>query len=283
MITKLKFDNGIALLEKHFRRELCPEAIAIWSEYLNEHLDDQEFTCAVKEAILTLDFFPSAKKLVEFATASYEVQAIADWRMIIRAAKSSNEQWQLEILQPLKERAHVALKAIGGLQPVAMAEEWQLHRLEKQFITVYCATHDNIKFLPPSPPSKQYPLEVIPQSSDSKPIDLSTKSPSIRRVLETLNLRSNGLDIPPEQACINAFARYDWQIDSGRLDYFVQLDKDAKQQFMTKFGFAMRNKTLWRSATSVFDEISGYRVPTSQIDAKAIAREWLAQDEDVEF
>ena len=52
---------------------------------------------------------------------------------------------------------------------------------------------------------------------------------------------------------------------------------------MTKFSFAMRNKTLWRSPASVFDEISGYRVPTSQIDAKTIAREWLAQDEDVEF
>jgi hypothetical protein len=86
MITQSKFEKGISLLQTHFNRELCLSAIAIWSEYLNEHLDDETFTVAVKQAVLSLDLFPSAKKLVEFATASREVQAIADWRVIIAAA-----------------------------------------------------------------------------------------------------------------------------------------------------------------------------------------------------
>jgi hypothetical protein len=278
MITQAKFDKGIALLQTHFNRELSPNAIAIWSEYLNEHLDDEQFTLALKQAIIELDFFPNAKRLVEFATASNEVHAIADWRVIIAAAITSNEQWQQEILKPLKERAHIALAAIGGLSSVALAEEWQLSKLEKQFTCLYCQSPTGMKFLPPARISQEEP-EAIEEHKSTDPIDLSTKSPSIRRVLETWNLRSNGIDVPEEQAYTNTFARYRWEIDSKRLNYFLAMDTPSKQQFLNKFNFAMKNKSEWRSAVSIFDEITGYKVPRTEIDAKAIAREWLSLEE----
>ncbi|WGV29126.1 hypothetical protein [Halotia branconii] len=172
MITQAKFEKGIALLQTHFNRELSPSAVAIWSEYLNQHLDDEQFTLAVKQAIIELDFFPNAKKLVEFAKTNNEVQAIADWRIIIAAAKTSNDQWQQEILKPLTESAHIALAAIGGLQSVALAEEWQLSKLEKQFTTVYCQSPTSMKFLPPARLNQSEP-EVIEEHKLTQPIDLS--------------------------------------------------------------------------------------------------------------
>jgi len=278
MITQAKFENGMALLQTHFNRELCPSVIAIWSEYLNEHLDDDSFTLAVKEAIIGLDFFPSAKKLVEFATATKEVTAIADWQIILSAARTSNEQWQQQILQPLKERSRIALAVIGGLSSIALADDWQLGKMEKQFITVYCDAPSGMKLLPPAPIS-QSQFEVVETQTSSAPIDLSAKPSSIRRLIENLNLRSQGVEIPIKQVYANTFARYGWEIDEHRLNYFLAMDEDQKQQFLAKFRFSMRNKSHWRSAVSIFDDISGYKTTQPHLDSKAIARQWLTEQQ----
>lgn len=143
MISQSKFDNGIALLQQHFNRELCPQAIAIWNEYLNEHLDDTGFVSAVKQAIINLEFFPTAKRLVEFATTSKEAMAIADWQLVVNAARLGKE----DLLHPVQERVLHPLTAIGGLGAVMMADERQLQKLEKQFITVYCSPLPKNKLL----------------------------------------------------------------------------------------------------------------------------------------
>jgi hypothetical protein len=282
MISDDVFLDGISILKDHFGKALHERVIPIWSEYLNEHLDDEAFNNAIKLAIIGLDFFPNAKKLVEFATASSEVQAMADWQIILAAAKTSNELWQQEILQSLKGRAHLALAALGGLQPIALADEWQLNKLEKKFVTIYCESPHNVRFLPPAPttPSNS---KVVDFPQQREPIDLSKKPPSIRRILEHLNLRSQGVEIPEEQVYANTFARYGWEIDSNRLNHFLTMDLEAKQQFLTKFQFAMKNKSSWRSVVSIFDQISGYKASDPEIDAKAIAEEWLSQESTVQF
>ncbi|BAY20096.1 hypothetical protein NIES21_59660 (plasmid) [Anabaenopsis circularis NIES-21] len=278
MITQSKFENGITLLQTHFNRKLCEAAIAVWSEYLNEHLDDDTFTLAVKEAVLSLDFFPSAKKLVEFATTSKEVQAITDWQTICSAAKTSSEQWQQEILQPLCERAHIALSAIGGLQAIALAEDWQLNKLEKQFHTVYQKSPNGVKFLPPPRPQPTA-VETVEPERPTANINLETKTPAIRQIIEKLNLRSLGYDVPIEEVYATAFARCGWEIDENRLNYFMRLED--KQEILTKVQFAMKHKSNWRSAQFIFDEITGYKVPRPEFDSKAIAQQWLKEPEHV--
>ncbi|MBE9053545.1 hypothetical protein IQ243_24695 [Nostocales cyanobacterium LEGE 11386] len=279
MITPSKLEKGITLLQTHFNRELCPQAIAIWSEYLNEHLDDETFTLAVKQAILSLDFFPNAKRLVEFATPSKEVQAIANWQNIIAAAKTSNEQWQQEILQSLAQQAHIALTAIGGLQTVALADEWQLNKLEKKFVTIYCESPSDVKFLPPTPTKSHKPHLTDFSPSEQEPIDLSTKTPQIRQILENLSLRSIGVEIPIQQVYANNFARYDWQIDDNRLHFFLNMDEDNKKEFLAKFHFAIKTKSNWHSPQSIFDEISSYKTPLPETDFKAVARQWLTEEQ----
>lgn len=41
----------------------------------------------------------------------------------------------------------------------------------------------------------------------------------------------------------------------------------------------MKNKAAWRSAVSIFDEISGYKPQRPLIDVKAIARQWLTEEQ----
>jgi hypothetical protein len=277
MITPSKLEKGITLLQTHFNRELCPQAIAIWSEYLNEHLDDETFTLAVKEAIIGLDFFPNAKKLVEFATVTKEVAAIAQWQIVLAAAKTANEQWRQEILQQLKDQAHTALAAIGGIDAVAWADEWQLNKLNKEFTTVYCQSHSQMKLLPPARVGQPH-FQVLEEDISSEAINLETKSPSIRRVLENLHLRSIGTEIPLEQVYKNTFARYGWDIDERRLNFFVAMDEEIKKQFLARFQFAMKSKSSWHSLQAIFDDISGYQSPRPTVDVKAIARQWLNEE-----
>ncbi|MBD2364664.1 hypothetical protein H6G36_26410 [Anabaena minutissima FACHB-250] len=280
MITQEKFDKGIALLQTHFNRELCKSAIAIWSEYLNEHLDDESFTIAVKQAILSLDFFPNAKRLVEFAFASKEVRAIADWQIVIAAAKTGNEEYQKQILQSLTPQGHATLAYVGGIEVIALANDWKLDKLEKKFVSVYCDSPTGVRFLPPAPTSSNESSQanVVNFPVKREPIDPTQKPPSVRRVLEKINLLAQGEVIPTQEIYAGMFARYAWQIDERRLNFFLAMDEETKQQVLAKFKFAMKTKSNWHSPQGIFDDITSYQPPVSPIDVKAIAHQWLAEE-----
>lgn len=277
MITDAKFERGITLLQQHFNRTLSDDAIAIWREFLDDNLGDEEFAQAIKEAILSCDFFPTAKKLVEFAAGSLEVAAIQQWQIVVTAATTTSETWVKELLGSLSERSRMALQAIGGLEAVAISDEWLLKKLEKQFATVYCQSPTHIKFLPPA---KIQPIkhEVVESEMSYAPSDLSTRPEPVRRMLETLNSRVTGIELSDKEAAINRFAmEYQWNIDENRLNHYLEMDKGIKMWFVARFRSLMKDKPSWRSASVIFDEITGYKPAALHIDAKAIARQWLEE------
>lgn len=147
MIADAKFERGITLLQQHFNRTLSEDVIAIWREYLDDTLDDEEFTQAIKEAILSCEFFPTAKKLAEFVNGSKEAKASQEWQSVILAANRGDESQ----LAYISQRGRVALHAIGGLKTVGLAEEYKRNQLEKSFVTVYCqCTEKDAKALSPA-------------------------------------------------------------------------------------------------------------------------------------
>lgn len=278
MITDRKFEAGLDLLQRHFKKNLDEDAIAIWREYLDNELDDEQFTTAIKEAILKCEFFPPAVKLVEFATASLEVKAGMQWRIIINAAATTSEDWQQEILSALTVRSRIALQIIGGIRPVGLADEWGLRNLAKDFIAAYCQCSGDIKFLPPAlvPPKN---FEVI-ESPRMEPGDFLSKPRPIRQALETLARRTNGIEISDKEKAFNMFSlRYKWEIDGSRLDCYLAMDMPEKQQFLAKFGYVMRNNPSWKSAVTHFDAITGYVAEPSEVDSRAIAKAWLEESQ----
>ena len=211
MITDRKFEAGLNLLQRHFKKTLDEDAIAIWREYLDNELDDEQFTTAVKESILKCEFFPPAVKLVEFATASLEVKAGMQWRIVLNAAATTSEDWQNEILSALSVRSRVALQIIGGIRPVGLADEWALRSLAKDFIAAYCQCSGDIKFLPSAlVPPKNFEVVEVPKlelgGMESFPLP-------IRQVLETLARRTNGDEASDREKAFNMFfLRYKWEI-----------------------------------------------------------------------
>lgn len=277
MITDAKFEKGITLLQKHFNRTLEEMVIAIWREHLDEHLDDEEFTTAVKEAILTCEFFPTPKKLVELASGSLEVAAIQQWQVIVSAATTTSDSWTKELLASLQERSRMALQVIGSLQAVAMADEWLLKKLEKQFTTVYCQPSSKIKLLPPA---KVQPRNYEPVDNQTayKPSDPSTKPEPLRRMFEALELRVSGIQRSSEEAASDTFfLRYRWKIDENRIKHYLGLDLESKRGLVLMMDTAFRNKSLWQSGAITFDRITDYKAPEPEIDARAIARQWLEE------
>ena len=277
MITDRKFEAGLNLLQRHFKKTLDEDAITIWREYLDNELDDEQFTTAVKESILRCEFFPPAVKLVEFATASLEVKAGMQWRIVLNAAATTSEDWQKEILSALTVRSRIALQIIGGIRPVELADEWTLRSLGKDFIAAYCQCSGDIKFLPLAlVPPKNFEVVETPRLEQG---DLESKPRPIRQVLETLARRTGGIEISGREKAQNMFSlRYKWEIDESRLDCYLTMSVAEKQQFLAKFGYVMRHSPSWKSATVHFDTITGHIAKPSGVDSRAIARQWLESE-----
>lgn len=172
MIDRMELSKGLILLGKHFGRELLPEVIEIWSEYLTENLDTESFKEAVRHAIIANSFMPTPSQLVEFVNGNKESQAIKEWQLVLMAA--SGRELHLEALSP---RGLVALRAIGGITAVSMADQRRREWLEKDFVKLHtqCTERDE-RLLPQAvtrevhkreePPSVPVPEHIKKQIDD---------------------------------------------------------------------------------------------------------------------
>jgi hypothetical protein len=174
MIAPDILNKGLMLLSKHFGRELLPLVLTMWSEYLSDELSNAEFQSAVKHAILHSRFMPTAGELVDFINGGKESKAIAEWQTVLAAAAADTERAK-ELLAYASMRCQTALQAIGGLNPVAIAEtDYQRGVLQKQFTTVYCQCPDkDMKVLPQA--SSQPTRNASKQPQDYSPIPKHVK------------------------------------------------------------------------------------------------------------
>jgi hypothetical protein len=285
MISQEAFYDGMGLLMVHFEKQLDPVVLGIWKEELDQHLSDEEFAEAGRQLILFFEqrfkgHFPTAKHILDVINGSREAKALQDWQKVLTAASCGDE----EQLFYISHRGRVALQAIGGLKTVGMAEDYKRTHLEKSFVTVYCQCADkDAHSLPPSisktPVRNNSGLISAPEHQERprEPVDLSTKPKPIRRVLENLEMRSMGQEIPVEQVYRNTFTRHGWEIDDNRLNHLLALNQEQIRDVLNKFSFAIKN-SQWRSLMNIFDEITGYQPIGKSIDAKEIARQWLEEN-----
>jgi len=247
------------------------DVIGIWKKYLDQHLDDDQFSTAVDKAILSTPFMPVPEKLIEFASGSLQTKAMEEWRVCVLRWAASSVENQEKIWPSLSPRCRAAVQIIGGFYPVGIAEYGELRQLEQQFIAAYCQCAPNAKALPPGkiPPISFEGEEKVTERSASV-------SEPIAEVLEIIEERIGGKKATDEQAAANMFRfKYGWTIDTGRLAHYLELDLVGKQRFISRFGFLMRNRPDWKSAVSQFDKATGYQAPPPEIDSRAIAKQWL--------
>jgi|GEM_PF-2456236 hypothetical protein len=149
MICQKVYEKMFDLLEMNYGKTLASPIKHIWKDFLDQELSDEEFTEAVRHAILHSRFMPTAGELVDYINGGKESKAIAEWQTILTAA-ASNHQHSTELLTYSSLRCRVALQSIGGLNAVAIAEsDYQRSILQKQFITVFCQCSDkDTKVLP---------------------------------------------------------------------------------------------------------------------------------------
>lgn len=273
MITQAKFKAGLRVLQTHFNKTLSEDAISIWREYLDEHLDDEGFTTAVKEAVISCEFMPTPKKLVEFASGSLQTKAMEEWRVTVLRWAASSVENQEKIWPSLSLRCRAAVQLIGGFHAVGIAEYGELRQLEQQFIAAYCQCAPNAKTLPPAKiPPTTFEAEERPQGS----FDLNNKPEPLKLVFKTLEDRIKGERLSDQQAALNMFVlKWKWQIDLGRLEHYLVMSQPERITFLGRFGYAMRHSPEWKSAVTHFDCLTNYTPPKTEVNSKAIAREWL--------
>lgn len=273
MISDDRFNEGLDLLESHYSKSLSEDVIGIWREYLDNELDDKQFITAVKEAILSCEFMPTPKKLVEMATKSLEVKAMEEWSQVVKWSGYSREHQQ-KAMSSFSDRCRMALQIVGGLGVVGFAENYELARLEKKFVLAYCQCSPDARALPPA---KIPPITF--EAEPEPPKNFHPSNLSIKKILHVLSMQAAGKEISEQQLALNMFVnKWKWQIDPERLNYYLSLSQEAKQQFQNKFGYAMRHSPSWKSAVTNFDRITGYQAPPPEIDSQAIAKEWLKEE-----
>jgi hypothetical protein len=166
------FKYGFELLEKRYPKETLHEDIkALYLQHFMENLTSAEFLEAVKHSILNSRFMPTAADLVEYVKGGKEAKAIQEWRDILTASSRTDDLSQLTYVSA---RAQVALRAIGGLRAVAIADNRDRQRMEKSFIMVYCqCSSKDTQSLPqsisnPSQQDTEIPLEPSPMPDSVK-------------------------------------------------------------------------------------------------------------------
>lgn len=135
MITPQVFSVGLTLLCTHYDRQLQPEVVRIWKEYLDSQLTTEQFQQAIKITILESRFFPTAKELVEAVKGSGEVQAREEWNTCIKAAARADNR----MVANLSEQGKFALQSIGGLNKVGQTREEELGWVKKEFVAAWKA------------------------------------------------------------------------------------------------------------------------------------------------
>lgn len=277
MLSEEIFDFGINLMQRHFNRELLPEVQAIWREFLDQELTDEDFDIAVKEAILSCQFFPTAKQLVEFAQLGNEIKAMREWQMlVVPAAITGSADGRKELLDQLSVRGRIALELIGTISTVEMTEEKWLHNLGKKFKEVYCKASLGDNLLPVVKPK---PKEYVAQEVADMKVEGIIKNPQIQSILERAKRHSQG-DFSLEETYRRCLNINGWQIDDDRFQYFLEQVED-KNYFIEQMNFHVLKKGKYPSL--VFDNLSNYQPRNLNYNPKEIASQWLAQVESDEF
>lgn len=137
MIDLDVFTTGLQLLGSYYNRKLADEIIQLWYDYLKSRLTNDEFNEAVSYAILHQRFFPTASELVEFINGGKELQAYSEWQLILTAAAGRS-------IPELSQNAIACLRAIGNINAVGQANEYQRDNLQKQFVSLYIANKHSI-------------------------------------------------------------------------------------------------------------------------------------------
>jgi len=143
MIESGMFLECLSLLSNHYSRQLQPEVIRIWKDYLDSQLSTEQFHQAVKQILLESRFFPTAKELVEMVKGDAETQAMHEWELCIKAAARNDR----EVMAQLSTPGQSALHLVGGLYKLGLATEEDLRWLKKEFVAVWKSTPAQVRNL----------------------------------------------------------------------------------------------------------------------------------------
>lgn len=135
MIDSQVFSVGLTLLCTHYDRQLQPEVVRIWKEYLDSQLTTEQFQQAIRITILESRFFPTAKELIEAVKGSGEVQPLEEWDACLKASARADNS----MVANLSEQGKFALQSIGGLYKLGQTLEDELRWVKKEFVAAWKA------------------------------------------------------------------------------------------------------------------------------------------------
>lgn len=136
MIDKAVFAAEMTLLRDRFgRRDMTPETIARYHDYLAPRLDTTQFRSAAREIFNRDTFWPAPARFLEVLQGgSARELAEGMWSEMMRLAARGKHPARDTLDAPTR----AALQAVGGHREIQFCEsDAKLARLKREFTTAY--------------------------------------------------------------------------------------------------------------------------------------------------
>ena len=128
MIDKTAFAAEMTILQDRFnRRDMTPETVARYLDFLNPLMTTEEFCVAAREVFNRDTFWPSPQRFLEVMRGEPRVIAQASWERLLGGARQGK-------LPDLSDVERDALKVVGGFVAIERCESpYRLGELRKAY------------------------------------------------------------------------------------------------------------------------------------------------------
>lgn len=138
MIDKIIFADLLDELAGYFGRNMSDFVKKAWYKQLGERMTTEQFVAAVEKAV-TGKFMPSIDELLELVKGNAQLIALEEWEKCLVAACRADR----EAVSKLSAAGQIALRSIGGLHALGMADEKDNRWMQKKFVEVWLTVPDN--------------------------------------------------------------------------------------------------------------------------------------------
>lgn len=135
-IDRNVFVEWMGELDDHFPGERSERVVAVYWKALSERMGTAAFERACIEILGSREYFPPWRAFLEAVDGDSESEAMAAWERVMEMAKD----WRrADPNEELDEAGQRALRQVGGIRRLAMADASELPFRRKDFLAAYQA------------------------------------------------------------------------------------------------------------------------------------------------
>lgn len=138
-IDKAVFTELLDALTEYYNRKMSPAIAKAWYKAIGNKMTTEQFQSAFEQIIFSEKYMPTPKDFLELIKGNSQLIALEEWEKCLVAACRADT----EVVYSLSAAGQTALRAVGGLHALGMADEKDNRWMQKKFVEVWLTVPDN--------------------------------------------------------------------------------------------------------------------------------------------